>query len=139
MGENLTLYVTESEMIERFIDSLKRAADRAKMFPEAENKKKGEIFVEFIDDIKIAAGSAHQLGHTQENPKWLDTRDLLENIITVGYSLPQNNETENGLWAKVETLLLQLSETGRKLATMRAMKRSDVLLHLDQRAKKDVN
>lgn len=135
----MTLYVTEQEMIDRFIDSLKRAADRAKDFPETPMNKKGEKFVEFINDIKVAAGSAHQLGHAQENPKWLDTRDLLENIITVGYTLPQNSENENGLWAKVQTLLEQLSETGRKLATMRAMKRVDVLTHLDARSKKNLN
>lgn len=73
------------------------------------------------------------------NPKWLDTRDLLENVITVGMTLPQFDEMSGPLWIKIQGSLDQMVETGKKLATMKAMKRSEVLMHLDERTKKTLN
>jgi hypothetical protein len=78
----MTIYVQEQEMISRLSDSLKRAASRAKEITEAEETKKAEIFIDFIDNIKIAAGSSHQLAHAQENPYWLPSRPYW------GYGLP---------------------------------------------------
>lgn len=64
-----------------------------------------EMLVRFIDGIKIAAGSAHQLAHAQENPNWLKVRDLLESLI----------------------------ESGQKLATSKSMPRQQVLEELAKR------
>ena len=46
-----------------------------------------EMLVRFVDGLKIAAGSAHQLAHAQENPTWLDVRDKLEILIIAGQQM----------------------------------------------------
>jgi hypothetical protein len=129
------IYITEAEMLERYIDGLKKSASRAEEFLTAESEEKARLFIEFIEGIKVAAGSAHQLAHAQENPKWLDTRDLLEAVITVAQSILVHTEDDRPFWQKIKTSLEIMQVTGRTLATSRAMKRSDVLLHLDERAK----
>lgn len=129
------IYLSEAEVMERYIEGLRQSAERAGEFLTAEDKEKPKLFVEFIDGIKTAAGSAHAMAHYQENPKWLDTRDLLENIITVGMTLPHFSEETKPVWSSIKTSLLQMVETGKKLATMKSMKRVDVLANLDFRAK----
>lgn len=71
-----------------------------------------EMLVRFVDGLKVAAGSAHQLAHAQENPNWLKVRDLLEALI----------------------------ESGQKMAMAKSMPRAQVLEELDKReaaARKD--
>ncbi len=46
-----------------------------------------EMLVRFVDGLKVAAGSAHQLAHAQSNPSWLSIRDFLENMIEKGQRL----------------------------------------------------
>lgn len=46
-----------------------------------------EMLVRFVDGLKVAAGSAHQLAHAQENPNWLKVRDLLEGLIESGQKM----------------------------------------------------
>lgn len=46
-----------------------------------------EMLARFVDGLKVAAGSAHQLAHAQENPDWLKVRDLLENLIEKGQKM----------------------------------------------------
>ena len=46
-----------------------------------------EMLARFVDGLKVAAGSAHQLAHAQENPNWLKIRDYLESIIENGQRL----------------------------------------------------
>lgn len=71
-----------------------------------------EMLIRFVDGLKVAAGSAHQLAHAQENPNWLKVRDLLENLI----------------------------ESGQKMALAKSMPRQEVLRELDIRSKAlDVN
>lgn len=73
-----------------------------------------EMLVRFVDGLKAAAGSAHQLAHAQENPKWLTVRDKLEMLIMAG----------------------------QQLAMAKSMPRQQVLAELDIRAKnipKDIN
>jgi hypothetical protein len=67
----------------------------------------------FVDGLKVAAGSAHQLAHAQQNSNWLKVRDILENLI----------------------------ESGQKLAVAKAMPRATLLQEMDIRAKriKDLN
>jgi len=131
----MTLYVTEAEMLERYIDGLKKSASRAEEFLTAESEDKAQLFIDFIDGIKVAAGSAHQLAHAQANPKWLDTRDLLEAVIAVAQSILIHTDDDKPFWKKIKASLEVMQVTGRTLATSRAMKRSDVLLHLDERSK----
>lgn len=129
------LYISENEMLERYIDSLKKASSRADEFTKIELKKRPALFVDFIDGLKVAAGSAHQLAHAQMNPKWLDTRDIIEGIVTVSQTLPIHTEADNYLWLRIRDSLDLMVISGRKLATSKAMIRPDVLAHLDNRAK----
>lgn len=128
------LEISETEMLNRYIDSLKKASSRAVEFNKTEMKKRPALLVDFVDGLKIAAGSAHQLAHAQMNPKWLDTRDILEGIITVSQTLPIHSEADNFLWTRISSSLDQMVVTGRKLATSKAMNRLDVLRNLDHRA-----
>lgn len=64
-----------------------------------------EMLVRFVDGLKVAAGSAHQLAHAQSNPNWLQVRDLLETLI----------------------------EKGQKMAMARSMPREEVIRQLDIR------
>lgn len=63
------------------------------------------MLVRFVDGLKTAAGSAHQLAHAQSNPNWLKIRDLLENLV----------------------------ESGQKMALAKSMPRQAVLTELDER------
>jgi len=65
------------------------------------------MLVRFVDGLKVAAGSAHQLAHAQENPNWLKVRDLLESLI----------------------------ENGQKMAMAKSMPRQEVLKQLNIREK----
>jgi uncharacterized membrane protein YfbV (UPF0208 family) len=67
-----------------------------------------EMLVRFVDGLKVAAGSAHQLAHAQENPNWLSIRDKLETLI----------------------------EMGQKMAMAKSMPRQQVLAELDKRQKR---
>lgn len=122
-------------MLERYTDGLKKASARAKDFLTASREDKPKLFVDFIDGLKVSAGSAHQLAHAQENPKWLDTRDLLEGIIAVGQTLPVFSENDGKLWTKISQSIDMMIVTGNKLATSKAMKRTDVLANLEFRQK----
>lgn len=64
-----------------------------------------DMLVRFVDGLKVAAGSAHQLAHAQENPNWLKIRDMLEVLI----------------------------DKGQRLALAKAMPREEVLRELDIR------
>jgi len=120
-------------MIERYVDGLKKAADRAKDFMTVEENKKPTLFVEFIDSLKIAAGSAHQLAHAQENPNFLDIRDTIEKVIEIGQHLPTFTNKQAGMWLSIKVSLEGLAEKGRRMATNRALTRQNVLKNLDIR------
>lgn len=45
------------------------------------------MLVRFVDGLKVAAGSAHQLAHAQSNPNWLKVRDMLEGLIEHGQQM----------------------------------------------------
>lgn len=136
----VTLYVTESEMIGRFSDSLNKAASKAKEFLTATPSEKPRVFVDFIDGIKVAAGSSHQLAHSQENPRWLEVRDYLEGVIELGQNLPTlSTEKTSRLWLQIETSLKNMNDIGSRMATAKAMSRNDVLAHLTLRELNKVN
>lgn len=132
----MTLFLSEAEMLDRYVDGLKKSASRAGEFVSAGENKKLELFTDFIDGIKVAAGSAHQLAHSQMNPKWLDTRDILENIITLSLGITNFIDEEAGpLWIRIQESLNDMVDSGRKLAFSKAMKWEDITAHLDHRAK----
>lgn len=128
------LELSEKEMLDRYCDGLKRAASHAKEFKDSSPAKKPKLFLDFIDGIKVAAGSAHQLAHTQMNPKWLSTRDLLESVIAASQSITVFLAEDNKHWDIITTSLEKLVVTGTRMATNKAMTRVDVLKHLDFRA-----
>lgn len=132
----MTLFLSEAEMLGRYTDGLKRSASRAGEFLSVTPDKKLKLFVDFIDGIKVAAGSAHQLAHSQMNPKWLDVRDILEGIITLSNTITDYTDEQVGpVWLSVQQALNNMADTGKKLATARAMKWDDVVANLDHRAK----
>ena len=136
----MVLYVSESEMIERFSQGLSKSAARAKEFLTIPQDKKPQTFVDFIDGIKVAAGSAHQLAHAQENPHWLEVRDYLEGVIELGQNLPTlSTEKTSHLSLQVETNLLNMKDIGIKMARAKPMSRNDVLANLTLRELNKVN
>lgn len=122
-------------MIERMHDNLMRAADRAKDFMKAEESTKPALFVDFIGCLKVAAGSFHQLSMAQENPNFLAMRDVIEQVIDVGQSLPTFNGNQAGLWFKIKLSLEGIADRGKRMATSKAMSRQDVVTQLDVRQK----
>lgn len=131
----MTLVISEAEAIERYLEGLKKSASRAEEFLTAKSEEKAQLFIDFIDGIKVAAGSAHSLAHYQQNPKWLDTRDILEGVIAVSQSILAHTGDDLPFWKTIKTALDTMQITGRTLASSRAMKRSEVLKHLDERVK----
>lgn len=130
------IYITEAEMISRYTESLKEAASKAKEITQAKETDKAQIFIKFIDCLKVAAGSSHQLAHAQENPYWLNIRDKLEGVIELGRNLPAFGEdNENTLWMTIRKALSGMAETGNTLFLKKAMSRQEVLSNLDQRLK----
>lgn len=126
----MAIEVQEQEMIVRFADGLSKAASRAKEMITAKEQEKPGIFIEFINGLKVAAGSAHQLAIYQENPNFLSIRDKIEAVIDVGQTLPVFRANQNGMWFQIKNSLLTMSEVGCKMATSKAMKRVDVLANL---------
>lgn len=122
--------VQEQEMIVRFADGLSRAASVAKQFMTAKEVEKPTLFVEFINGLKVAAGSAHQLAIYQENPNFLSIRDKIEAVIEVGQTTPVFTHGQAGMWFSIKNSLVQMSEVGCKMATSKAMSRVDVLSNL---------
>ena len=132
----MTLYVTEQEMVERYVDSLKKASSRSLEMIKADFGKRPKLFIEFIAEIKVAAGSAHQLFHSQQNPYWLKIRDALEKIIEIGQTVPPQSVKQNGLWSQIKTSLDGMIERGQKLFIVKPMQALDVLAEMALREKK---
>jgi hypothetical protein len=126
----MPLEVSEYEMIERFSDSLKKSAARAGEFLRTPLEKQPTLFVDFIEGLKTAAGSAHQLAHAQENPNFLRIRDTLEAIIGIGQTLPTFNRAQSGKWFEIKLAIEGIELQGSKMARQKAMKRQDVLAEL---------
>lgn len=131
----MTLIISEHEMIERFYDNLKKSSSRVKEFMTAQEQDKPALFVDFIDGLKVAAGSAHQLAHAQENPHFLGIRDVIEKVIEVGQELPTFTGQQAGIWFKIKTSLDGIAERGRQMSVSKALSRQEVLLELDHRQK----
>ena len=133
----MTLYVTEREMIQRYVDSLSSARSCALGMIRSPLAEQPKIFIEFIASLKRAAGSAHQLCFAQldHSTSWLSLRDRLEKIIELSKQLPSFTQNNNGLWFNISQTLEALIALGQKLATQKAFSRNDILFDVDQRAK----
>lgn len=46
-----------------------------------------QMLSRFLDGIRQASGSAHQLAHARRDPRWLKVRDMLEAIRNSGSQL----------------------------------------------------
>lgn len=138
----MVVYLNEQEMIDRFGDGLKKAASRTDDFLQAAPVNKPRIYADFIEGIKVAAGSAHQLAQTRESPKWLKIRDILELVIVISQELPVAKQDDGPAWKRVKEQLEALHKTGIRLYLSRPEKRQDVLVELAireqaERAKND--
>lgn len=131
----MTIYLSESEMFERYVDGLTKSSSRANEFMITSLNKQPALFTDFIGGIKVAAGSAHQLFHAQENPKWLKIRDILEGVIEVGQNLPVHTENQAHLWKRIKESLDVMILKGSNLFVSKPMVRHEVLLELEKREK----
>ena len=124
-------------MLNRYVDGLNRASSRAKEMITSELSQKPRIFTEFLNSIKVAAGSAHQLAHSQvdHSTRWLALRDLLEKIIDVGAELPtfSDGNRQNGLWMTIKKSLDNLALSGKKLFVSKALSKADLDFELNKR------
>lgn len=123
-------------MLNRYTDGLEKAASRAKEMITSELSEKPRIFTEFLNSIKVAAGSAHQLAHSQvdHSTRWLSLRDLLEKVIDVSQDLPTfGGPKSNGLWMSIKKSLENMAFSGKKLFTSKALSKADLDFELTKR------
>ena len=69
--------------------------------------------------------------------KWLDVRDILEGIITLSLkisTLEVSDEHLGPVWIRIQENLNDMVDSGRKLATSKAMRWVDIEKHLAHRA-----
>lgn len=114
-------------MLSRYIDGLKKSASAANEITRSVHEAKPKVFVNFVEGLKVSAGSAHQLAHAQQNVQWLGIRDLLEAIIDKSQTIVVFNSSANHLWLSIETSLRNLMEKGKKMATSKAVTRVELL------------
>lgn len=124
-------------MVNRLTDNLRKSADKAENFSKVEEIKRPQLFVEFINGIKVAAGCSHQLAHARidQSPHWLDIRDKLEKVIEIGQHLPTLSGETVFLWNGIASTLKSLAVNIEKLFDMPGMKMSEVDAILTQRLK----
>lgn len=120
-------------MIGRYSDSLSRASSIAKQFMTCQEVEKPQLFTDFLHELRVAAGSAHQIAIYRENTHLLEIRDQLEKIIEVGQTLPTFTGNQRGLWFGIKQSLDGLSDKGRKIADGVSMSRQAVLANLKWR------
>lgn len=123
----MSIEIQEPEMIQRYGDSLSRAASHAKEFMTVEEVRKPTLFVEFIAELKVAAGSAHQLAIYQENPNWLSVRDTIEGVIDIGQTTPIFTSAQAGQWLVIKQSLERMAENGLRMARAKSLSRAEVL------------
>lgn len=120
-------------MLDRYTDGLKKSASAANQITRSLLESRPKIFVEFVSGMKVAAGSAHQLAHAQQNVKWLSIRDLLEGVIEKSQDIVTFNSEANPFWFSIEKSLQSLCERGIKMATSKAVTRADLLVDVAAR------
>lgn len=131
----MVLYVSESEMIERFCDSLKEAASRCRELPRTAETERPEIFVRLVSSLKVSAGSAHQISMARLDPRWLQFRDTLEMFSVVAQETVFK-DSDGPSWETIAKELDKLAYTGTKLYDAKSRSRDDVLEDLLKREEK---
>lgn len=120
-------------MLGRYNESLRVAADRARQFTTEKESSKPQLFIDFVEGLKVAAGSAHQLSMARMDTRWLDIRDCLEKILDLGKSMPPTKGDDSQMWIRIETTLLQMADNGIKLSNMKSQSRVETLVNLNNR------
>ncbi len=131
----MVIEISEREMILRFVDALSQSASAASQLSRPSNPDQPQALVDFIHGLKVAAGSAHQLGIYRENLKMLSIRDLLENIIEVSNDIIATSASENPYWIQIQDFLKEMSKQGAQIADSKPQSRLEVLADLDIRAR----
>lgn len=134
MGET-----TENEAISRFVDGTSCAADYMLQLQNIDRYPKSSQYL--LRAIKEASGSAHQLAHMQQNPVFLQIRDQLESMMRESGRLALLNHIGKkpplvkgrSVFIHNSDLLRALAILGKKIATSKSMKRTDVLFMVDER------
>lgn len=131
----MSIEISESEMLYRYADGLSKASSAAKQLSQPMNPDQPQALADFLHGLKVAAGSAHQLGVYRENFSLLDVRDILENVIDQVQEMTATAVSGNPLWARIEEFLKGMSDKGTKMADSKPISRQDVLSELNYRQK----
>ena len=130
---------TEHEMLERLVDATRSAADRIQDACRAlmlNAPIAPRTLTELRHSLRQASGSAHQLGHAQQNPAFWGLRDALDGVgQTVTAAALSRSEASGMALAQVGSLLDRLWQEARKKATGKAVTRADALAMVDARQK----
>lgn len=129
----------EKEMIERFSDATRQAADRVQDVCRA-LMLNAPVMPRTLLDLRrmlgIASASAHQLGHAQSNPAFFGIRDQLDEATKHITAAVMSRSPRAGVaLSMLGQVLDRLWREGQKMATSRAVARQDVLAALDVRQK----
>lgn len=127
----------ESEMIERFVDATRQAADRVQDVCRAlmlNAPVMPRTLLALRRSLGIASASAHQLGHAQSNPAFFGLRDQLDETTKHITAAVMSRSPRSGVvLSMLGQVLDRLWRDGQRIATSRAVSRQDVLAALDVR------
>lgn len=128
---------TEAEMVGRFVDGCRNAADCAaricRAFMQDAIPAPGDLTT-MLRWMRQASGSAGQLAHAQANPAFLSIRDNLETMRGMVMRVSLADPLRSGLLlATLGNALTQAAVTVGRIATARPIARPDVLAALDAR------
>lgn len=129
----MVIELNEKEMINRFSDSMKRATSSAKTLSENRIEIKPQALIIFVHELKVAAGSAHQLYIYRENPYMETIRNTLEAVIEKSQDIVAI--APSIYWTAIKEALDNIAVNGLKSIDSKAMSRQDVLTHLDYKQK----
>jgi hypothetical protein len=127
----MSIEISETEMIKRFSEGCKEAANCAAELAKPANTNHPIALHNFIHGVKVAAGSAHQIAIYRENLSFLSVRDYLEKIIDTMINKSSMSISGNPVWLNIEKYLTNMASEGFKLAHSKPMSRQDVLANLD--------
>lgn len=130
---------TEKEAIERLVDAARSAADRVLEMVQA-FAVGGVVLpltlIRLRRHLTDAKGSAHQLGHQQQNPHYFTLRNQLEEIERSVTQVAMSRSPQAGLiLARLGFALDCLWREAEKMSRSKPMARQEVLAALDLRQK----
>lgn len=133
---------TEHEAITRFVDGTRYAADYMLQLQFIDKFPKASTHL--LKYVRDASGSAHQLGHMQQNPIFFEIRDQLESMMRNAANVALQNHIGKkcpmvggrSVFVHNSDLLKALSILGKKIASGKSMKRVEALAIMDIRERK---